>query len=166
MTNPALTAALSETPAAALEDIAARAGTSVADVLRALPTGQAVCIDGSHFVAVMQDIATWGEVTFIINTGDVILEAKGCVPTGSLGQGFYNLHGVPIGGHLRADACTLIAFVSRQLFSSETHSVQFYTEKGDCMFKIYLGRDENRALKPAQVAQFEALRGRMEAVTA
>ena len=165
-TAAAIAAALTETPNAALEDIAARAGVRVADVVRALPGGEATCVGGEHFVDVMQDIAGWGEVTFIVNTGDVIFEAKGQVPQGSLGQGYYNLHGAPIGGHLKADACTMIAFVTRRLFSSETRSVQFYSDSGGCMFKIYLGRDGNRALLPDQIARFRILRDSFAPVAA
>jgi hypothetical protein len=155
-----LESALSEKPTATLEDIAEIAGVSVADVVRQLPGGEAVCADGCHFVDVMKAMAEWGEITFIVNTGDVILEARGELPDGSLGRGYYNLHGKPIGGHLKADACAMIAFVSRQLFRSLTHSVQFYNREGQCMFKVYLGRDENRQMQPEQIEKYNVLRDR------
>jgi len=159
----AIRTALDATPGAALEDIGKAAGCSVAEVVRALPPGEAVCIDGARLVEVMQAISEWGEVTFIVNTGDVILEAKGKVPPGSLGHGYYNLHGKPIGGHLRADACGLIAFVSRKLFGSDTHSVQFYAKAGHCLFKVYLGRDAERRPIADEVRAFTALRDRLAA---
>ena len=156
-------AALSEKPVAALEDIAKLAETRVADVVRHLPEGEAVCVPGELFVEAMQDMKTWGEITFIVNTGDVILEAKAPLPDGSMGRGFYNLHGKPIGGHLKAEACEFIAFVSRKFMGVDTHSVQFYSESGDCMFKVYLGRDEERNFLPGQVDAFVALRDRLTA---
>lgn len=166
MTQPAPTedrvrAALAEQPKAALERIADAAGVTVAEVVRHLPEGEAVCIDGAHFVEVMGDLTDWGAVTLIVNTGDVVLEARGEIPAGSLGRGYYNLHGKPIGGHLKADACGMIAFVSRELFSAMTHSIQFYAKAGHCMFKVYLGRDENRAMRPEQIERFVALRDRL-----
>ena len=162
-TRKAVAASLAAAPGAVLEEIAARHGVSTADVVACLPAGEALTISGSRFEDVMTAIAGWGEVTFLVNTPDVILEAKGTVPQGSMGRGFYNLHGKPIGGHLKADNCASIAFVSRKLFSSDTHSVQFYNRDGGCMFKIYLGRGENRELIPEQIEQYLALRARMAA---
>jgi putative heme utilization carrier protein HutX len=157
----AIRSALASKPGAALEDIAQAAGCSFAEVLRALPPEEAIGIDGSHFVEVMQAISQWGEITLVVNSGDVILEVKGELPAGSLGHGYYNLHGKPIGGHLRADACATIAFVSRKLFGSDTHSVQFIAPAGHCLFKIYLGRDAARCLIPEQVLAFTGLRARL-----
>jgi putative heme iron utilization protein len=54
-------------------------------------------------------------------------------------------------------------FVSRKLFESDTHSVQFYNRHGDCMFKVYLGRDAARRLIPEQVERFKAFRDRIAA---
>lgn len=153
--------ALSEKPMAALEDIAKLAKTRVSDVVRNLPEGEAICVDGSHFVDAMQDMRSWGDITFIVNTGNVILEAKGEIPDGKLGHGYYNLHGKPIGGHLKASACELVAFVSRKFMGADTHSVQFYGDDGTCMFKVYLGRDAERNFLPGQVDAFAALRDRL-----
>lgn len=162
--DPALRikAAMAETPTAALEDIAKSANTSVAAVLRALPEGEAHCIPGAHFVAVMNAFRDWGDMTFIVNTGDVILEAKGVVK-GAMGSGMYNLSGKAVGGHLKADACDMIAFVSRKLFGMETHSIQFYNAEGGCMFKIYLGRTADRQLDPEQVTKYHDLRAGFDA---
>jgi putative heme utilization carrier protein HutX len=96
-----------------------------------------------------------------VHTEDLILEAKGSVPKGKSARGFYNLHGAPIGGHLKGENCDAIAFVSRPLFSSDTKSVQFFNKKGGCMFKIYLGRDENRQMLSSQIEAFEALKNKL-----
>lgn len=156
----AIRADLEANPGSALEDVAARTGTTPAEVLAALPEGEALCLPGSLFVEVMDEIAGWGEITLVMNTGDVILEAKGELPKGSEGRGFLNLHGKPIGGHLRIDACRTVAFVTRHLFGTPTRSVQFYSVTGACMFKVYLGRGPERQLIPAQVAAFEAAAAR------
>ncbi|TCT18104.1 heme utilization cystosolic carrier protein HutX [Thiobaca trueperi] len=157
----AIRTALHANPGAVLEDLAREHGVTTRDVLSLLPASEAVLIGGDRFAEVMQEMTTWGELTLLVNTGDVILEAKGPLPEGSLAQGYYNLHGKPISGHLKAANCDLIAFVSRKLFSSDTHSVQFYNHQGDCMFKVYLGRDAQRQLIPEQIERFRAFRGRL-----
>lgn len=156
-----LAEALAATPHAALEDIARSAGTTPLAVLEALPEGEVTHLPGQHMVEVLDDIARWGEVTFIVNTGPVILEAKAPMQGGSAAQGMYNLKGKPIGGHLNIAACARVAFVRRKLFSMETRSVQFYGHDGACLFKIYLGRDASRALIPEQIAAFDALEARL-----
>ncbi|TCP44139.1 hypothetical protein EV662_101226 [Rhodovulum marinum] len=50
-------------PGAALEDVASRGAGSVAHVLACLPEGEAVCVPGTAFEAVMAEIARWGEIT-------------------------------------------------------------------------------------------------------
>ena len=156
-----IASALKEKPGAALEDVARLANARVMDVVRNLLEGEAICVSGRHFVDAMKDMTGWGEITMIVNTGDVIMEAKAPLPDGSLGHGYYNLHGKPIGGHLKADACGLIAFVSRKFMGKATHSVQFYNVRGDCMFKIYLGRGPEGDFLPGQVDAFLTLRDRL-----
>lgn len=163
MTRDAIRAALAAKPGSVLEDVAAAHGVPVADVVTCLADGEAVTVGGDRFEAVMREIAQWGEVTFIVNTVDLVFEAKGRVPEGSIANGYYNLFGAPIGGHLRADRCASISFVSRKLFTSDTHSVQFYNLEGGCMFKIYLGRDAKRQLLPEQVAMYRRCREAMAA---
>ena len=161
ITRPTLAEALAANPTSALEDIARAAGVTPLDVLPALPEGAVTAPPGAHMVAALDDIAGWGEVTFIVNTGPVILEAKGPMHGGTVAHGMYNLKGKPIGGHLNIAACARVAFVRRKLFASETRSVQFYGQDGSCLFKVYLGRDENRQLIPAQIAAFDALEARL-----
>jgi putative heme utilization carrier protein HutX len=159
----AIRAAIAANPMGALEDIAAAANTQPGAVLDHLPADEVSLAPGSAFVEVMRDLTDWGDVTVVLNTGPVIFEAKGVVPRGSIGRGFYNLHGAPIGGHIKADACDRVAFVSRKFMGVETHSIQFYTAGGACMFKVYLGRDADRQMHPDQIARFTALRDRLSA---
>ncbi|MFV0358747.1 heme utilization cystosolic carrier protein HutX [Tropicimonas sp.] len=158
--------AIAANPMAALEDIARAAGVATREVLENLPDGQARCAPGGAFVDIMQEMTGWGDVTFIVNTPEVIAEVKGPVPSGNLKNGFYNLHGKSLAGHLRADRCAVIAFVERKFMGIDTMSVQFYAESGACMFKVYLGRDEKRQLIPAQIAAFRAARDRFAAGSA
>lgn len=157
----AIEGALKETPGAVIEFLADEHGVTPADVIACLPDGQAATIGGEHFEAVMKEIAGWGEVTLLVHTQDLILEAKGEVPPGEMGRGYYNLGGKPIGGHFKADNCSSISFVSRKLFNNDTHSVQFFNREGGCMFKVYLGRNEKREMFPEQIEKYKACRERM-----
>ena len=71
------------------------------------------------------------------------------------------MHGEsPIGGHIRAENCAAIAFVSRPFMGRPSRSIQFFNTAGEAMFKIFVRRDEKRELIADQVAKFDALRER------
>lgn len=158
-----LAEALAANPTAALEDVARSAGTTPLAVLDALPAGEVTHLPGHHMAAALDDIAHWGEITFIVNTGPVILEVKAPFGGGTVANGMYNPKGKPISGHLNIAACARVAFVRRKLFSMETRSVQFYGQDGSCLFKVYLGRDEKRQLLADQMTAFDTLEARLMA---
>ncbi len=94
-------------------------------------------------------------------TKDIVLEVEAPLPAGKIGNGFYNLNGdSPLHGHLRADNCKAIVFLRRPFMGTETLSVQFFNAAGEAMFKVFVGRDEKRALKPDQVERFARLAAR------
>ncbi len=155
---------LAENPGGVLESTASQHGLSLQAVVELLPQEMWATVPGELFVEVMEDLTTWGKVTVIAHTPDIILEIEGEVPPGKLGHGFYNLHGdSPIGGHLRAGNCAAISFLRRPFMGKESVSIQFFNAAGGSMFKVFVGRDENRALKPDQVERFEQLKARLTA---
>ncbi|SDE97103.1 hypothetical protein SAMN05421720_1199 [Rhodospira trueperi] len=110
----------------------------------------------------MDDVADWGEVMVIVHTADLILECRGALPVGQEGHGYFNLRGPgPIGGHIRRDRCGAIQFVSRPFMGSDSHAIMLFNRDGGVMVKIFVGRDETRALRADQVARFVALRDRL-----
>lgn len=152
-------AALDEQPDAVLDFIANDLNVSLGDVICCLPEDQVVTLSGDQFESVMKGASGLGKITFIVHTADIVLECKGEIPEGNFGRGYYNIHGEsPIGGHIKADNCWGIYFVSREMMGRLSHSLIFCNRAGDAMFKIYLGRDENRDLIPEQVERFNALR--------
>lgn len=152
-------AALDKKPDAVLDFVAKDVNASLNDVIRCLPERQVVALSGDQFDAVMKGAAGLGLITFIVHTEDIVLECKGSVPEGGYGRGFYNIHGEgPIGGHIKADNCAAIYFVSREMMGRQSHSLIFCNKAGNAMFKIYLGRDENRDLIPEQVEEFNRLK--------
>ena len=114
----------------------------------------------------MQDIAQWGEVTFIVHTADAIFEFTGPVPNGEVGRGYFNLM-QPKGlhGHLRHDRCAAVAFVERPFMGKSSAFVAFLNVDGGVMFKVFVGRDEVKALRQDQLDRFRALAERFGAVS-
>ncbi len=155
---------LAEKPDGVLEVVASVHGLSLQAVVECLPSERWKSISGEHFVDVMQDIAGWGDITFIIHTRDAIVEFEGPLPGGVSGHGFYNLKGGGgLSGHLRATNCRAIVFLRRPFMGTDTLSVQFFNADGEAMFKIFVGRDENRRLKADQVERFAQLEARFAA---
>jgi putative heme utilization carrier protein HutX len=144
-----------------LEQIARDYGVSTLEVVRNLLHDQRAVVDARLFTDIMQDVTPWGDILFIVHTPDIVLECAGPLPRGTFGRGYYNVHGDgPIGGHIRAENCAAIAFVSRPFMGRPSRSIQFFNGAGEAMFKIFVRRDEARELIPAQVARFDALRER------
>jgi putative heme utilization carrier protein HutX len=152
---------LAKNPDGIVERIAKEYGVSTLAVIEALPDHHRTLIDGALFSDMMKELESWGEVLFIVHTADIVLECVGKIPPGSSSHGYYNIHGdSPIGGHIRADRCTRIAFLSRPFMGRASCSVQFFNGDGEAMFKVFVRRDEKRELRTDQLALFEAARTR------
>jgi putative heme utilization carrier protein HutX len=148
---------MARTPAASLKTSRGRRMSRRA-VIEALPEEMRSFVPGSAFVPAMQDIATWGEVTLIVHTEDGIFEVTEPVGGGEVGRGYYNIM-KPKGmhGHLRHERCGGIAFVERPFMGKSSAFAAFLNVDGGVMFKVFVGRDENRALKTDQLEKFRAL---------
>lgn len=155
---------LKEDPKAMIFKLAQELSVPEQAVVECLPEEEVRKADAHHFDEVMAMIATWGNVTTILQTESVVLEAKGMIPMGSYGHGYFNLMGgrdYNVGGHIRADLLSAIYFVERPFMGLQSMSVQFFTLSGAPMFKVYLGRDEKRQLLPDQIEHFKTLRDRI-----
>jgi hypothetical protein len=160
--RPSLADRLKQSADGVLEQIARDYAVSTFDVVRALPEEHRAIVPGSRFEEVLQALTEWGEVLFIVHTPDIVLECAGTIPPGSSARGYFNLHGdSPIGGHIKAENCAHIAFVSRPFMGRPSRSLQFFNGAGEAMFKIFVRRDKERNLLPAQVERFDALRSRL-----
>lgn len=152
-------AALAEKPDGVIEQIAAKAEVTPADVLAILPEGAAVVVSSEKWEPIWKDLTSWGEILMIVHTEDIVLEVEGQLPEGSEGHGWFNIHGdSPIGGHIRKERCVSIAFVDRGFHGRRSCSVWFMNADGKAMFKVFVRRDKERNLLEDQVARFEALR--------
>jgi heme iron utilization protein len=162
--KPPLAERLAQSADGILEQIARDYGVSTFEVVRALPAEHRSILAGSLFEKIFAELTSWGEVLFIVHTADIVLECAGKIPPGTFARGYFNLHGdSPIGGHLKAENCTHIAFVSRPFMGRASRSLQFFNGAGEAMFKIFVRRDDKRELLPEQLARFDALREALSA---
>ena len=155
---PSIAEYLADHPDVIVEQFARESGVTPHAVVQALPTALRQFADGARFVDAMQDIATWGDVTLIVHTEDGIMEFGGPIPAGQVARGYYNVPGSSgFHGHLRHDRCTGIAFVERPFMGRPSASILFFNGNGAIMFKVFVGRDENRNLKSDQLDAFRSL---------
>ena len=150
---------MAENPGAVIETVARERNVTPRAVLEALPAEMVTIGGGADaFVTAMQDIATWGEVTLIVHTEDGIFETTAPLSEGAIGHGYYNLtRPKGLHGHLRHERCGGIAFVERPFMGKSSAFVAFLNVDGGVMFKVFVGRDDTRALKQDQLARFHAL---------
>ena len=153
-----LKAHMAENPGAVIEDVARERNVTPRAVIEAMPEMMVRIGPGSHFAAAMQDIAQWGDVTMIVHTDDAIFEFTGALPPGEVGRGYFNLM-QPKGlhGHLRHERCAAVAFVERPFMGKASAFVAFINVDGGIMFKVFVGRDETRALRGDQLKRFQIL---------
>ncbi|MBR1271159.1 heme utilization cystosolic carrier protein HutX [Bradyrhizobium sp. AUGA SZCCT0222] len=153
-----LKAYMADNPGAVIEDVARERNVTPRAVIEAMPGTMVRICAGSHFAAAMQDIAQWGEVTLIVHTVDAIFEFTGAIPAGEVGRGYFNLM-QPKGlhGHLRHERCDAVAFVERPFMGKSSAFVAFINVDGGIMFKVFVGRDETRALRGDQLKRFQSL---------
>ncbi|HVZ03819.1 heme utilization cystosolic carrier protein HutX [Hyphomicrobium sp.] len=155
----AVRAALRDNPDGVLEAIADKHSVPYRTVLDCLPSENSSVAPTEAFDRIWQDLTDWGPIVFIVHTADGVFETACTIPPGTHARGYFNIHGdSPLGGHLKIDRCAAIYFVDRPFFKRRSCSVQFINGDGQAMFKIFVGRDEDKNLKPEQVARFEKLR--------
>ena len=162
-----LKAYMAENPGAVIEDVARERKVTPRAVLEALPETMVRIGAGGEFGAAMNDVAQWGEVTLIVHTDDAIFEFTGSIPAGEVGRGYFNLM-QPKGlhGHLRHERCAAVAFVERPFMGKSSAFIAFVNVDGGIMFKVFVGRDEARALRGDQLQRFHALAERIASARA
>lgn len=143
-------------PEGTLEKIAQDYQVSLSEVIQALPNVKLA--DGNQFDTIWQEVETWGEITFLIHTKDIIAEFSGELPSGSHRAGYFNLkHKQGLSGHIKAEHCQQIAFIERNFMKMSTASIIFLNKHGEAMFKIFVGRDSHHQLKADQLDKFKVL---------
>ncbi len=162
---PELKERLAKNPAILLEKLSTATNASAAQLIECLPEEMWTKVSGTYFEEILRQLPSWGKVTTIVHTTDVVMEFSGVFPEGEISHGFYNLnsHGEGLHGHLRYKNCHVIYFVERPFKGMDTKSILFTNEQGDFMFKVFLGRDENRQIKTDQIVLFRELAQKLSA---
>lgn len=141
-------------------DMARRLSVPEWELVRRLPADIIFTLPGIHAQTILEQVSEWGRVTTIMEVAGSVFEVKASIPKGRVGHGYYNLFGEPgqLHGHLKLDAVANISLQSKPHRGNEAYAVVFYDAHGSCIFKIYLGRDEQGTLFPEQVMAFNALK--------
>jgi hypothetical protein len=153
-------ALLQSQPGFTLEQLALELNTSVHEIIAALPDGMAALADSTQLWELIEVLPSWGKVTVIVQNEGSVFEFKGEFPKGSIAHGYYNFmhHKNPFHGHMLVDGLTQVAFVSKPHRGAESHSIVFLAPSGNCVFKVFLGRDQQRQLIPEQLQKFQELK--------
>lgn len=140
-------------------EIAEQLQTPEGKVLCALPDEFVRLFPAERAEEILQAVSQWGTFTTIVEKEGSIFEIKDRFPTGVLARGYYNLNMKDqegaLHGHLKLDNVAQIAFVGLPFRGKESYNIAFIAHSGQTIFKIYLGRDEQRQLFPEQVERFK-----------
>ncbi len=155
-----VTAALSEDDATPVSIMSEHLGVSEGAITFALPEDMSMRVEGKHAQAILEQLPEWGSVTTIVHSFGSIFEAKAHFPKGKVAHGYYNLMGKEgeLHGHLKLDLIEHIAFVSKPFRGLESHYIGFFNMEGNCVFKVYVGRDKKRQLLGEQVEAFKKMK--------
>ncbi len=139
--------------------IAERLGVAELAVIEVLPDEMVSIAPGEQAQAILESLVGFGPVTTITHSFGSIFEIKAPFPKGSVAHGYYNLHGQPgeLHGHLKLSEVQSVALVSKPFMGKDSHYFGFYTEQGNNIFKVYLGRDEKGELFAEQVERFKQM---------
>ncbi|MCR4941419.1 MAG: heme utilization cystosolic carrier protein HutX [Campylobacter sp.] len=137
-------------------------GVGEFDILKFRDLDEFKLVSGENFDKIIEDISTWGEIMFIKNTPEFIIEIKLKIQSGKRMHGYYNFHGGfgALGGHLKDGVVANIGFVSTKFMGSLGHSLHFYDKNNVILFKIFVARDEKMQLIDEQVKKFLALKAK------
>lgn len=121
---------------------------------------QGGALPGDQSKELLELISTWGPLTTIVFSGGSVFEFKGAFPKGETAEGFYNFgHGSKGGfqGHLNLDKVESIAFQNKLHRGKQSYAFVFQGKSGECIFKVFLGRDEQGEVFEDQLASFNKL---------
>ena len=151
---------LNEKPGTLPAEIAGQLEITELEVIQNMPSEMVTLIDADHYLTVLRDIKTWGELTLVIDVDGSIFEMVGHFPKGGDMFGYYNLSDrrSPLKGHLKLDNVATIALVSKPFHGVDTKSVQFLSKSGRMLFKVYIRRDKEKNFLPEQLEKFDGLK--------
>lgn len=151
---------MSEDANVPISEMAKKLDQTEGEITFVLPEEMMLAVAGEHAQRILEALPEWGKLTTIVNSLGSIFEYKASFPKGKIAYGYYNLMGREgqLHGHLQLDNVAHIAIVSKPFRGQESHYIGFYDAQGDCIFKVYLGRDKKRQLFPEQLQRLQQLK--------
>ncbi|GAD88601.1 MULTISPECIES: heme utilization cystosolic carrier protein HutX [Vibrio] len=143
-----------------VSEMSAQLDLTEGEISFVLPSSMMTAISGEHAQAILEALPAWGKVTTIVHSCGSIFEYKAPFPKGKVAHGYYNLMGREgeLHGHLKLELVKHIAVVSKPFHKMESHYIGFFDKIGECVFKVYLGRDQKRQLFPEQLEKLAQLK--------
>lgn len=146
---------------ATLKTVAQMLGTTELEAAQKMPPEMVAFLKGdikTQFAELWQELATWQKVTLFIVCDGHIFEIQAPLTIGKESHGFYNIldHNATIGGHLLPSALKTLAFLQMPFMGRESLSLQFFNEKDEVSFSIYVGRENHQLIESVKEAFFKA----------
>lgn len=97
----------------------------------------------------------------VLIIGKVLFEVKSKLSSGKDGMGYYNIfasNDCALGGHINASNIKFIGFLELPFIKFKTANVTFFTEDGEEMFSVSVGRNAKHELLEEDLAIFNNLK--------
>ncbi|XOV85772.1 MAG: heme utilization cystosolic carrier protein HutX [bacterium] len=109
--------------------------------------------------ALLSALPAWGDVVTIVFSGGCVFEFKGPFPPGKESKGYFNLQGTLPGmhGHLRLSNLVRVSFQEKPHRGRPSYALVFETDSGECVFKVFLGRNAQGEILAEQLQAFKRL---------
>jgi putative heme iron utilization protein len=142
-------------------------GVAEVEVIRALPDGQAVELDVGRWEELVRGLEPLGRVHVIVTNGAVTLESFGQFGNFSTFGEYFNVQTATLDMHVRFGRLAAAFAVTKpgHMDGVSTVSFQFYDDRGDAAFKVFLSFG-GKPPPPERTAAFEELRERFRAAVA
>lgn len=117
-----------------------------------------------YIESLLDSFSNWQNTTTIIKSGSTIFEFKGVFPKGALAKGYYNLSSEPSGfcGHIHLPSIRSITLQEKNHRAKASYAFCFLDKYQQCVFKVFLGRDENGVIYPDQLEKFEKIKSELQ----
>lgn len=150
-----------------VSSIAGRLGVTDLEAAELLPEANCTFVKDDiteRFTEIWAELASWEKITLFIQHEGSIFEIQGQLHEGKIAQGYYNIlaKSAKIGGHMKYDVFSAVAFTTFPFMGRESLAVQFFTKEGKTAFSVFVGR-ENHQLVESVKEKFIAARAKFSA---
>lgn len=142
-----------------LSSIAAKLGMTELEAARRMPADIVSFVAGNadeRFDDLWAALAEWEKATLFIIHGGHVFEIAAKLSAGKRMQGYYNIlqRSAVVGGHIRPEAISAVAFLTMPFMGRESLSVAFFDAEGHVSFSVYAGRENHQIIPSVKSAFF------------